>query len=383
MGADAELRAILHLRSLPKLKDRVICDLLSRYGSARAALAAPESELGSAAAEARGSRPIVDKVERALRTIGRWGIEVLAFGGPRYPERLKELHDPPPVLFAHGRLELLERRALAIVGARRPSSYGRDLARGLSAGVSRAGIVVVSGMARGIDGIAHAAALAGGTIGVLGSGVDVIYPRESTRLFRRIREEGLLLSEFMPGEPPLRYHFPRRNRLIAALSEGVLVVEASAGSGSLITVEHALDLGREVMAVPGPIGRDLSTGTNELLRDGATIILGVRDILAALGVDEATSTVGDPYSVSGSEDQPEAGRRGVDRGSAPTGITDPARRLWKVLDMEPLHAEILASASGLDSATTLAGLLELEVAGYARQLPGLRFVRRLDPLVVS
>lgn len=467
-----ELRALLQLRALPGISDRELRQLLAYYGSPRAALRAPAAELGPKAAGVRGTPGVLGRVERSLRTIEEQGIEVLVESDARYPDRLRELHDPPPVLFARGRLELLEEPALAIVGARRPTAYGRDAARVLAYGVARSGLVVVSGAARGIDGVAHEAALdaGGGTIGVLGCGIDVVYPREHIQLQERMANQGLLLSEFAPGEPPKQYHFPRRNRIIAALAQGVLVVEASNRSGSLITVNHATDLGREVLAVPGPIGRELSAGTNELIRDGAAVVLGVEDILATLGISAPkvlTPERAMPEQATSERDMLEHGeleldvpqrgmseRAAVDRitpGRAAPGSTEPgiaaldssasrqvapkrpgviggdgktenngggvktvktgntenygnagnagiagnyeavavpgvelpppaglggdALRLWHALDGEPRHASVLATGCGLDPATTLVHLLELELGGHARQLAGLRFVR--------
>lgn len=382
MGAGAgvgiereELRALLELRALPGITDRVLGQLLVRYGTARRALRAPAAELGEKAAGVRGSRVVRGRVEAGLRTIEETGIAVLLESDPRYPARLRELHDPPPVLFARGRLELLDGLALAVVGARRPTSYGREAARVLTYGVARAGVVVVSGLARGIDGVAHEAALdaGGGTIGVLGCGIDVLYPREHGRLYERMASQGVLLSEFAPGEPPLQYHFPRRNRIIAALARGVLVVEASSRSGSLITVNHANDLGREVLSVPGPIGRETSAGTNELIRDGAVVVLGVDDILATLGITAAAEGAGARAGAeAGAEAHPEMA---VPELPPPAGLEGEVLRLWRALDEEPRHASSLAVGCGLDPAATLVHLLELELGGHARQLAGLRFVR--------
>lgn len=395
----AELRALLHLRLLPGLPDRRLRELLAGHGTASAVLRAPAAVLGEAAATARNSRAILGRVERGLQIIEHLGIAVLTESDAGYPAGLRELHDPPPVLFALGRLELLDRPALAIVGARRPTAYGREAAWALAAGMARAGIVVVSGMARGIDGVAHQAALEGGTIGVLGCGVDVVYPREHEKLFASMGADGLLLSEFAPGEPPLQYHFPRRNRLIAALARGVLVVEASGRSGALITVEHALDLNREVMAVPGPIGRETSVGTNALIRDGAAMVLGVDDILAALDMPtpipvEAEGVSGGGGWEVGSEGVGSEGGKGASGppatltpvgaavlardgggGAPPLGLEDEALGLWRALGSEPRHAELLAATAGLDPATVLVHLLQLELGGHARQLAGMRFVR--------
>jgi DNA processing protein len=234
-------------------------------------------------------------------------------------------------------------------------------------------LVVVSGLALGIDGVAHEAALDadGGTIAVLGCGIDVLYPREHRRLYDRVAAQGLLLSEFTPGEPPLRYHFPRRNRIIAALAQGVLVVEASRRSGSLITVDQATDLGRDVLAVPGPIGRESSAGTNELIRDGAAVVLGVDDIMDALGMS-GPKGASDGMAAGAPE---LAATRPAPELPPPAGLEGEALLLWSTMGEEPRHASELAGRCGLDPSATLVHLLTLELEGHARQLAGLRFVR--------
>lgn len=370
--APEDLTALLELRLLPGVGDKRLSALLQRHGSARGALAAPAEELGTEAAAARGTTRIAGRVERALEAIERLDIAVLTgFAAPNpvdsasdaagYPARLHELHDPPVVLFARGDLELLDRPAVAVIGSRRHTEYGADVARALAGDLARAGVVVISGMARGIDSIAHVAALAGGTVGVLGCGIDVVYPPENRRLYERAATEGLLVSEFTPGDPPLCHHFPRRNRLIAALARGVVVVEASAESGALITVDHALDLGREVFAVPGPVGRRTSEGTNALIRDGARLVAGIGDVLEELGM---------PVSFDG------AATNELGTGAAPpVGLSECGLCLWRAMGEEPVHIDGLAAACGLSPASALAALLELELAGQVRQLPGKRFKR--------
>ncbi|HEX7119984.1 MAG TPA: DNA-processing protein DprA [Longimicrobiales bacterium] len=362
--APAELEALLHLRALPGIGDRSFAALLERYGSARGALAAPAAELGERAAAARGSKRVLGYVARALETIEREGIVVLPRGGAGYPPSLEQLHDPPAVLFARGRLALLDRPAIAVVGARRPTADGLGATRLLVAELSRAGLVVVSGMARGIDGAAHAAALDGGTVGVLGCGIDVAYPKEQAGLYARVSAEGLLLSEFLPGEPPRPHNFPRRNRIIAALAMGVLVVEAAERSGAMITVEHALDLGREVFAVPGPIVRATSAGTNGLIRDGATIALCAADVLDALVTSGKIDPVAPVPAAADPEDPAE-----------PAGVSAAGRAVWRALDADPRHVDAVAAACGLAVRDALAALLDLELRGHARQLAGARFVR--------
>ena len=218
-------------------------------------------------------------------------------------------------------------------------------------------------LAHGIDGHAHRAALAGGTIAVLGCGPDVVFPHEHEELQARIGSDGLLVSEFVPGEPPLPHNFPRRNRIIAALARGVVVVEAPTKSGALITVEHAIDLGRDVFAVPGPVDRDTSAGTNALLRDGARLVTSAADILSELGIGGADALAAAAATADTASPAP------------PEGLGDAPLRVWRALEPDPLHVDVLARRSDLAPADALGALLELELRGSVRQLPGTRFVR--------
>jgi DNA processing protein len=306
------------------------------------------------AAEALASAAVQRRVEHGLNLIDNQKIEVLTFDDARYPDRLRNLTDAPHLLFALGRVGLLKRVCLAVVGSRRCTEYGSDTARALTTPAVRAGVVIVSGMALGIDSIAHniALELGGDTIAVLGCGIDVCYPRSHRRLYQRIAEEGLLVTEFPPGMEPQPYHFPQRNRIIAFLASAVLVVEATADSGSLITAEIALPH-MEVLAVPGPIGRPTSEGTNRLIATGGRIALSAADVLDALHIEAATtpSLEGQPL----------------------LNVDDDARRVWQELGTEGVHLDVLAERLAMPAATVAFSLLELELAGYARQLPGSRF----------
>ena len=291
--------------------------------------------------------------ERILATIAEERHHVLVPGLTWYPEALTHLDDPPYPLFARGRLELLATPTVAVVGTRSMTSYGRDSAHRLAAGLAAAGATVVSGLARGVDAVAHRAAGPARTIGVVGCGLDVAYPRAHAGLQDAIGREGLLLGELLPGTPPARHAFPRRNRIIAAVSEAVIVVEAPHGSGALSTAAQAREHGRAVLAVPGPIGSRVSEGTNALIRDGATLVTGAREVAQLLGLRE-----------------PEAARD-----VAPPELEGQALALWRALDLEPRHAEDIAARAGLEPGRGLASLLSLEIQGHARQLSGLRFVR--------
>lgn len=214
-------------------------------------------------------------------------MDCIYLGNAGYPRLLAEIADPPACIWTRGNRELLSRIAVAVIGARAASQEGLIAAREIATDLARAGVVVVSGLARGIDSAAHSGALdgRGATIAVLGTGIDVVYPAENARLTERIATEGLLVTEFAPGSPPEDWHFPRRNRIISGLSKAVVVVEAKEKSGSLITARLAADQGRDVMAVPGTIVGGRNRGANALLRDGAKLVESAVDILQELGID--------------------------------------------------------------------------------------------------
>ena len=372
--SDEELEALLHLRLLPGLRDRRLRALLQEYGSARALLAAGGQVLGDAAVAARRDPRVLERLRRGLDDLQRLDVTALVVDRPGYPARLLELHDPPCVLFARGRCALLDRPMLAIVGSRRHTQYGAGAAERMARELGELDFVIVSGLARGIDGIAHRASLETGTVAVLGCGIDVPYPRENEPLFHRICEEGLVLSEFPPDAPPLRHHFPQRNRIIAALARAVIVIEATGDSGSLITADHALDIGRDVYVVPGPIGRDTSAGSNAMIQEGGALVTCAADVL-----DELNRGGGPRHTRGGAKKRAE---RSMNRYLPPDGarvapdqLAAPAAALFRALTAAPRHVDDLAAGCGLPPATALAELLSLELLGHARQLAGARFVR--------
>jgi DNA processing protein len=347
------MRALLRLLAVEGLSTRRLRELLAAHGCARAILDARSALPGPEYSARARSADTLRRADAQLRWIEESGTQMLVLHGRDYPEALTHLADPPPAVFARGDLSLLERNIIAIVGTRRCTPYGADVTRQLATLFARAGVPVLSGLARGIDGIAHVAAIeAGGkTVAVLGTGIDVSYPREHRALQEQIAQEGLVLSEFAPGTPGLRHHFPGRNRIIAVLARGVVVVEAPHGSGALHTADHALDVGVDVFAVPGPIGRPESMGTNGLMRVGAHIATCGEDVLEELGIPLP------PPTVAVSRVEP----------------TSSEGRVLAALAEEPVLADDLAIRVGLPPADTLALLLELEVAGAVRRLPGLRF----------
>jgi DNA processing protein len=274
---------------------------------------------------------------------------VVSKGRPGYPALLAELHDPPPRLYLRGGpAEVLGLPSVAVVGARSCSSYGAQVARDLARELAAAGVVVVSGLARGVDGEAHRGALAGRglTVAVLGCGIDRDYPRAHSELARRIADNGAIVSEYPPGIEPSPWRFPARNRIVAGLARATVIVEARERSGALITADFALELGREVFAVPGEITSALSAGTNDLIRQGATPLLSPDDVLDALGLERRPRRVPDTLS---------AGARAV---------LDPLSETAASLDE-------LARATALETSAVAAALTELELAGLVTVADGL------------
>ena len=283
------IEAALALDALPGVGPARFRRLVDRFGSAAAALEAGSADFaaiaGGRAEKARLDRAAARDARNLARQCADTGITVLAYGIRGYPTRLGHLGDPPPVLFTLGRTDLLRKQCVAVVGSRRATAYGRRVARALGAQLAAQGLCVVSGMAMGIDAEAHRGALPNWTAAVLGSGVDVVAPPRNAALYRAILDRGVVVSEFPPGTGAEPHNFPRRNRIIAALARDVVIVEASHRSGALITAGFALDLGREVHAVPGPIDRPTSKGTNRLIADGAAIVTDTRleDAAASAG----------------------------------------------------------------------------------------------------
>lgn len=369
-AADGSLdtRSALALYRIPGLGPKTIRTLVDRFGSAHAVVQAFRGEappkrctdglprLPRRVADALAS--VAPAEPRSILELSRRGIEIVAYGTPAYPRSLTHLPDPPAVLFTRGPHPLTEPRCVAVVGTRSATRYGCDLAERIGAGLARRGWVVVSGMARGIDAVAHRAALdAGGiSIGVLGSGIEHEFPAENRPLYRQMRVRGTLVSEFPPAQPPAAGCFPRRNRLIAALSKAVIVVQAGKRSGALNTVGHALDLGREVFAVPGPVGPGVSVGVHELLRDGAGLATSADEVLEALGVLPPRPSV-----------------RTVDAVRASARLDPRARRMLRRLKDGVCGVDELAASAALDPGAALALISRLELDGWIVGRPGGRF----------
>lgn len=353
-GEREEVRALMALKESSRLGDRGIRRLVEVHGSGVAALRARTVQ-----------GDLLENVPLSGR-VGSWeegDFDVIPMTSPRYPSSLFPLVDPPPVLFLKGRLELLQRMGVAIVGARKATGVGRRAAETMGRELARAGIPVVSGMALGIDGEAHRGALqvGGDTVAVLGSGFKKVYPAAHRGLFRDIGEKGLLVSEFCPAESALPHHFPKRNRIIAALSRAIVVVEAGRKSGALITVDHGLDLGKEVLVTPGSVENPQTLGSNALLRDGARALpdpSAILDVLDELGL----WTAGRKPRASPDDDPGPA-------------IPEELRGIWGGLSDEPRSVEEVALSAAASLSDALSGLSVLELGGWVRQCPGMRYQR--------
>jgi DNA processing protein len=279
--SDVQRRDWLRLARTQNVGPVTFAQLIARFGTADAALEAlPRLVQRGGGDKARIPTP--DEARREIDALAKIGGRMLASCEPEYPRGLAAADPPPPIISVLGHSTLLQREMVALVGARNASALGRRLAGTLAKDLSEAGLVVASGLARGIDAAAHEGALAGGTCAVVAGGVDNIYPPENTALYQRIRSEGCIVSEMPLGQSPQARHFPRRNRIISGLSRGVVIVEASEGSGSLITANYALEQGREIFAVPGSPLDPRAKGTNRLIREGATLIESAVDVLSGL-----------------------------------------------------------------------------------------------------
>jgi DNA processing protein len=342
--------------------------IISRFGNFEDIFhASPEvlTALGLEEERARAltSPAIFDQAGRVLDWVSKKGYFVITSDDPNYPETLREIFDPPYLLYGAGNAEVLKEPSVAVVGARRPTPYGRAVAEKLARDLAARGLIVVSGMALGIDSIAHWGALAEGrTIAVLGSGLDNIYPRENRSLFRKIAERGAVVSEFPPAMPPFAFHFPLRNRIISGLSLAVVIVEAAGRSGSLITAGLALEQGREVMAVPGNITSDLSRGCHRLIKSGAKLVETWEDV-----VEEFSMPLRQMFLA----------RKEEDKEKMPE-LSSEERKIFDRLKADELtHIDELAEATTASVSEILAILLDLELKGLIHQVPGKYFQRSL------
>ena len=351
-ASSADRRALLVLSALAGMSAHTLLIAAERNASAAGCLEEVRTgRAGSAGDRAWARRIDAAALERELRACG---ARMVPWGDPEYPAALTDLSDPPAVLYVRGRDLRGLRPAVAIVGARNCSPLGREIATDLGRGLAAVGVCVVSGAARGIDAASHRGALdaAGTTVAVLGSGIDVLYPPGSRRLLHDVQGGGAVVSEYPPSIPAEPWRFPARNRIVAGLARALVVVEGAGRSGSMITVEHALDLGRQVFAVPGPVTSPLSEVPLALIREGAVLIRGTDDLLEELDYRDRPPVV-----------------------DGPPGLPDEERRVFEQL-AGPSLPDAVARSAGVSIPEAVAALIRLELRGLVRNVGG-RYERRL------
>jgi DNA processing protein len=310
---------------------------------------------GQTLAKISQTRKTIDP-ETEYARLEKSGAQLLCWNDSHYPELLRQIHDPPLALFYKGLAPLAAEACLAIVGSRHPTPYGRTMAESLTRDLAQSGFTIVSGLARGIDTVAHTTALQAGarTLAVLGCGIDEIYPPENKDLYAKIQANGTIFSELPLGSPPLAEHFPGRNRLITGLSQGVVIVQAKEKSGAMISARFALEQNREVFAVPGPVGLAQSAGPHQLIKQGAKLVESVNDILEEFHWRVPTSAA-----------------------DCPAGLSAEATRLWNALpSAQPIHIDMLSLQYALSVDKLAAILLELEFHDALEQLPGQYLLRK-------
>ena len=360
-----ELGAWLRLTETPQLGRESARKLLAAFGSPQAVIeatpAARREVVGRTQAEVLATPP--DSLDALVVATQAWLTDtdaseprdVITLGDPRYPAALIDTADPPLLLYAQGRFELLQAQAVAIVGSRSPTPQGSDNARAFASHLSQGGLTVVSGLAMGVDAAAHAGGLDGeaSTIAVVGTGLDRVYPRRNLSLAHRIAQKGLIVSEYSLGMPPLPPNFPLRNRIIAGLARGTLVVEAAVQSGSLITARMANEAGRDVFAIPGSIHSPQSRGCHALIKQGAKLVETAQDILEELRWPSPSSSAA----------------------TAPADASDPGDPLLAALGFDPVTLDALVARTGSSTAELSVRLLDLELDGQVARLPGQLFQR--------
>ncbi len=365
----------LGLALTPGLGARTAGKLLREFGSPEAifnaSLTSLEGQrLPAAVAQALHSRQPLSDAARELANAQAAGCRLLTWDEPGYSSRLREIYDPSPLLYVRGNIELLSRHIISIVGARRPSPYGNQMGERLARDLADHGLVVASGLARGIDASAHRGALGsalGATIGVLGCGIDVVYPKENKKIFQEIEQRGAIISEFPLGTFPAAQNFPIRNRIIAGMGLGVVVVEGAQYSGSLITARLAMEFGREVFGVPGNATQPSSFGPNQLIKQGAKLVTSWEDVVEELPTNVRAELL--PVETASPEER---------AALAEQALSPEQRRLFGLLSMdETRHVDDLVEQSGMSSSQVLATLFDLELQGVVRQLPGKQFLKVL------
>ncbi len=373
---DAETLARLKLHLLPGLGPKTLAALLERFETAERIIRTPASELmtvpniGQKTADQLTDALNKLDIDAELALVEKHQARMLHLDHPNYPPALRSIPTAPFFLFTRGMFQPVDAQSVAIVGSRHCTAYGRRIASRLAEGLARAGWTIVSGLARGIDGVAHTAALdAGGrTIAVLAGGLGRLYPPEHKELAERVVEQGVLLSEMPMAMAPMPDLFPRRNRIISGLSRATIIVEAALKSGALITARLAGEQGREVLAVPGPVDSDASEGPHQLIRQGASLVRSVDDVLEALDALpqlDASQAVSSPASPTNNKLK-----------EPPITLSPVQLQLWQALGSESALVDDLVASTKLGISEINSALLMMELSGQIRRLPGNRFARK-------
>jgi DNA processing protein len=365
----------LALSLTPGLASRLSARLLRRFDSPdgvfRATLAELEAcNLPASVAQAVFKKEAFKRAEKELAAVRRIaGCRLLNWTEPEYPQTLLQIYDPPVMLYVRGDPQILNLPSIGIVGTRKPTLYGTQMAERLGRDLAARGLVIVSGMARGIDAIGHQGAMAanGRAIGVLGTGIDVCYPKENKKLYEKVLGRGAIISEFPIGTHPAPENFPVRNRIVAGMPLGVIVVEGAQYSGSLITARLAMEFGREVFGVPGNVTQPVSFAPNQLIKQGAKLVTGAEDVIEELPTPVRAMLV--------QAEQPEAEQRNL---LLAASLSNSEKKLYELLNAEETrHIDDLVERSGLSSSEVLVTLFDLEMKGIIRQLPGKQFSKVL------
>ena len=363
----------LALSLTPGLGSRLTARVLREFGTPEGVFAASRTALEAcnltgATVQAIVSHGAFSKAEKELGQLRELGVQLLHWGESEYPSRLLEIYDPPPMLYVKGDLQVLRRYSISIVGTRRPTPYGNQMAERIARDLADRGLVIVSGLARGIDCLAHRGACSsarGATIGVLGTGIDVIYPKENKKVFAEVEKRGALISEFPLGAHAAPENFPVRNRIVAGMSLGTVVVEGEQYSGSLITARLAMEFGREVFGVPGNCTQPSSFAPNQLIKQGAKLVTGWEDVVEELPTEIRAELF--PVETPGAADR---------ESLFSEALAPEQKKLYELLSTDrTLHVDELVETSCMTSSAVLAALCEMELKGIIRQMPGKQFVR--------
>jgi DNA processing protein len=366
----------LALSMTPGLGSRLIGKLLRQFGSPEKVFRASLTELEACQLPAAPARAITTQharkeAEAELNRVRQLGCRLLNWSDPEYPQRLLEIYDPPPLLYVRGDVTVLNRHSISMVGTRRPTPYGNQVAERLGRDLAERGLTVVSGMARGIDSLSHQGACKashGATVGVLGTGVDVMYPKENKKLFAEVEKRGALISEFPLGTHPAPENFPVRNRVVAGMSLGVVVVQGAQYSGSLITARLGMEFGREVYGVPGNVTTDVSFAPNQLIKQGAKLVTTWEDVIEELPTEIRAELF--PMDDTTVEERTNLFVK---------ALSPVEKKVYGLLAVdESIHVDEIVEKSELSSSEILAALCEMEMKGMVRQMPGKQFIKVLQ-----